>query len=150
MARFAAARFAAAQFVAAQFVATLVALALAACQPAKPTLDPNAEPIARAFFDEVRTGADLDADTHLAHELKNPTSEEQLTVFRSLIPVEPPRSIELKSWEARTDAAGTTTKLTELYRYADRTLVAQTALFKSPSGEDPVIIGFNLTEQDQG
>lgn len=124
--------------------------ALTACQPAKPTLDPNAEPIARAFFDEVRTGADLDADEHLAHELKNPTSEQQLAVFKTLIPVEPPRSVELKSWEVSTDAAGATTKLTELYHYADRTLVAQTALFKSPSGRDPVIIGFNLTEQDQG
>ena len=123
--------------------------ALAACQPAKPTLDPSAEPIARAFFDEVRTGADLDQDEHLAHELKNPTSEQQLAVFKTLIPVEPPQQIELKSWEVSTDAAGTTTKLTELYHYADRTLAAQTALFKSPSGKDPVIIGFNLTEQDQ-
>ena len=126
------------------------ALALAACQPAKPTLDANAEPIAQAFFDEVRTGADLDADEHLAHELKNPTSEQQLAVFKTLIPVEPPSSIELQAWEVHTDAAGTTTKLTELYHYADRTLVAQTALFKSPSGTAPVIIGFNLTEQDQG
>ena len=135
----------------AAIVGALVSIAaVAACQPAKPTLDPNAEPIARAFFEEVRTGADLDADEHLAHELKNPTSEEQLTVFRSLIPVEPPQSIELKSWVATRDSAGTTTKLTELYHYADRTLMAQTALFKSPSGRDPVIIGFNLTEQDQG
>src|SRR6516164_2757053 len=64
----------------------LLVLVLAACQPAAATLDPSAEPIARQFFDEVRTGADLDASPHLAHELKNPTTEAEVAQFRSVIP----------------------------------------------------------------
>src|SRR5579863_2532188 len=108
----------------------LAALALAACQPAAPTLDPGAVPIARQFFDEVKSGGDLNGDPHLAHELKNPTTEAQITELRALIPLETPRSIELTSWDAKTDSAGTTTRLTSAYRYADRTLTVRTALFK--------------------
>lgn len=130
----------------------LAALALglvvvAACQPAKPTLDPHAEVIARQFFEDVRSGADLDAEPHLAHELKNPTTEAQIAHFRTMIPDDPPRSIELRTWDAKTDSAGTTTRLTEAYAYGDHTLVAQFALFKSPSGEDPVIVGFQLSDE---
>ena len=128
-----------------RFAIALMALALAACQPPAATLDPNAEPIARQFFDEVRTGADLEASPHLAHELKNPTTEEQLAELRSQIPLEPPRSVTLTSWDAKTETIGTTTHLTQAYAYADRTLVVRTAFFKSPNGQDPVIIGFTIT-----
>jgi hypothetical protein len=135
----------------ARFVGVLVALlALAACKPPAPTLDPNADPIARGFFDEVRTGADLDADPHLAHELKNPTTEQQLAEFRALIPAEPYRSVVLKSAESSTDSVGTTTKLTDVYDYGDHVLIVQTALFKSPAGVEPVIVGFNLRAGDSG
>ncbi|HEX3917033.1 MAG TPA: hypothetical protein VHW60_06810 [Caulobacteraceae bacterium] len=126
-------------------------LALVACKPpAPPPPDPEADPIARSFYEEVRTGADLDADVHLAHELKNPTTEEELAQFRTLIPADPPSSIELTSAETHTDSTGTLTKLTEVYHYVDRNLLAQTALFKSPAGVDPIIVGFKLTQQDAG
>jgi hypothetical protein len=132
----------------ARFALPALALALAACQPAAAPVD--ADPIARQFYEEVRTGGDLDADPHLAHELKNPTTEDQIARFRALIPVEPPRSIELRSSDVTVDNTGTTTRITEIYHYADRDLLAQTALFKSPSGVDPVIVGFNLTEATGG
>jgi hypothetical protein len=131
-----------------RFAAVLIIAALAACKPAAPTLDPAAEPIARAFFDEVRRGADLDADTHLAHELKNPTTEAQIAEFRAIIPSDAPAPPTLKAWNVSTDSAGTTTRLTDIYRYGDRVLVAQTALFKSPSGVEPVIVGFQVKESD--
>jgi hypothetical protein len=135
------------RFEAARFGA-LAILALAACKPAEaPSLDPGAEVIARQFFEEVKSGADLNANTHLAHELKNPTSEEQLAMFRSMIPDEPSRSIDLESWDAKTNSDGTTTRLTIDYGYSDRILVAQTALFKSPGGKDPVIVGFQITSK---
>jgi hypothetical protein len=127
-----------------RFAAAFVVLALIACKPAAPTLDPAAEPIAREFFDDVRRGADLDAEPHLAHELKNPTSEEQIAEFRGLIPQDESAVPELKSWDARTDSTGTTTRLTEVYHYGDRVLVVQTALFKSLAGVDPVIVGFQV------
>lgn len=119
--------------------------ALAACKPAAPTLDPSADPIARAFFDDVRRGADLDAEPHLAHELKNPTTEAEMAQFRSIIPPDATGQIALKSWDVKTDSVGTTTRLTHTYRYPDRVLVVQTALFKSPSGVDPVIVGFRVS-----
>jgi hypothetical protein len=132
----------------ARFGALLIILALAACKPAATQeLDPSAEVIARQFYEEVKSGADLNTDTHMAHELKNPTSEQQLAMFRSMIPDEPARSIDLESWDAKTDDAGTTTRLTFNYGYSDRTLVAQTALFKSPGGKEPVIVGFQITSK---
>ena len=129
----------------------LLMLAVAACKPAPPpSLDPNAEVIARQFYEDVRNGTDLGANVHLAHELKNPTSEEQLALFRSMIPDEPARSIEMESWDAKTDSTGTTTRLAIDYGYSDRTLVAQTALFKSPGGTEPVIVGFQVTGKAAG
>ena len=138
-----------ARFGRAQFGALPLILALlAACAPAPaPQLDPSAEVIARQFYEEVKSGGDLTADEHMAHELKNPTSEQQLAMFRGMIPDETARSIELQSWDAKTDSSGTTTRLTIDYGYSDRTLVAQTALFKSPGGKDPVIVGFQITSK---
>jgi hypothetical protein len=132
-----------------RFAATLLMILLAtACKPAAPPqLDPQAEVIARQFYEDVHAGADLGANTHLAHELKNPTSEQQLAMFRAMMPDEPARSIELQSWDAKTDSDGTTTRLSIDYGYSDRTLVAQTALFKSPGGASPVIVGFQVTNK---
>jgi hypothetical protein len=120
---------------------------VAACQAPPPPVDAQAEPIAQAFFNEVRSGASIDDDPHVAHELKNPTSEDQIAEFRALIPAEPPQRIENRAATATTDSVGTTTRLTDAYYYADRTLIAQTALFKSPAGTTPVIVGFQLTEE---
>ena len=130
-----------------RFVAILgLVLMASACEPAPPpSLDPNAEVIARQFYEDVRNGTDLGANAHLAHELKNPTSEEQLALFRSMIPDQPAQSIQLETWDAKTDSTGTTTRLTIDYGYSDRTLVAQTALFKSPGGTEPVIVGFQVS-----
>ena len=127
----------------------LLALALIACKPAQPPLDPQADPIARAFFEEVRTGANLDASPHLAREQKTSTTEQQLSEFRDLIPAQPPTSIELKEYNVSSNSAGVTTRLVDLYTYSDRALIVQTALFKAPSGQTPVIIGFKVTS-DQG
>ena len=83
-------------------------------------------------------------DPHLAHELKNPTTVAQLADFRGLIPSEAPRSVELQHWDVSDDSAGETTRLKEAYAFSDRTLIVQTALFKSPSGQDPIIVGFQV------
>lgn len=132
-----------------RFAAALALMFLAgACTPAPPALlDPSAEVIARQFYEDVRSGADLSANPHLAHELKNPTSAEQIAMFRAMMPDEPARSIDVDSWDAKTDSDGTTTRLTIDYGYEDRTLVAQTALFKSPGGVTPVIVGFQVTSK---
>ncbi|MFI4935908.1 MAG: hypothetical protein ACHP7N_14905 [Caulobacterales bacterium] len=128
-----------------RLAAVLLALALAACKPAAPTLDPSADPIARAFFEEVRTGADVSGDIHVAHELKNPTSEEQLAIFRGMIPPGAPTSVETRSWKIDESPTGTTTRMMHVYHYPDANVIAQTALFKSPSGVDPVIVGFEVS-----
>ena len=120
-----------------------VGLMLGAC--ALPGPDKSAEPFARAFYDEVRAGADLTDDPQVARELKNDTSTQQLATFREMIPAEAPRSIETRAYDVVVNSTGTTTHITDAYRYSDRTLIAQTALFKSPSGRSPVIVGFNLS-----
>jgi hypothetical protein len=38
----------------------------------------------------------------------------------------------------------------DVYNYGDHTLVVQTALFKSPGGVDPVIVGFDVRPGDTG
>ena len=135
----------------ARFAILALALTVAACKPAAaPTLDPAADPIARQFYEEVRGGGDLDADPHLAHELKNPTTYDQIAQFRALIPAEPAQSVELRSADVSDDSVGTTTRIAEVYHYADRDLLAQTALFKSPSGVEPVIVGFQVTPVQGG
>lgn len=131
-----------------RFAAFALVLALAACKPAPPTPDPSAAPIAREFFEEVRTGADIEADPHVARELKNPTSEDQLAEFRAMIPADPPSQIETRTEDAQVSSEGTLTRLTQVYRYFDRTLLVQTALFKSPSGVEPVIVGFKVSPDD--
>lgn len=133
-----------------RFAGLLLALAMVGCKPAPATLDPQADPIARQFFAEVRSGADLDADPHLAHELKNSTTEGELAQFRAMIPPEPPQSVRLQSWSATTNGAGTTTQLTDVYSYGDHALTVLTALFKSPDGKAPVIVGFDLHETSGG
>ncbi len=121
-----------------RFAIGLLGLALVACKPATPPApDPNADAIARQFFDEVRTGADLENDPHLA-------TEAQIAEFRALIPAEPYKSVELRSSSVSSDSAGTTTKLADVYAYGDRALLVQTALFKSPAGVEPVIVGFRV------
>jgi len=130
-----------------RFAIVLVGLSLAACKPAvPPPLDPDADAIARQFFEEVRTGADLETDPHLAHELKNPTTEAQIAAFRAEIPVEPPKSVVVQHSDVQVDSTGATTRITEIYQYADRTLTVRTALFKSPAGQQPVIVGFDITD----
>jgi hypothetical protein len=123
-------------------------LALGACHGAadQPS-QTKAGPIARAFYEEVRTGADITADPHLAHELKNPTTQSQLGTFRALIPPEAPSQIETRLFDVETDETGETTRIVEAYHYADRTLIAQTALFRSPAGRSPVIVGFNISQE---
>ena len=130
-----------------RFAAFGLVIALAACKPPQPVADEAVEPIAHQFFEEVRTGADISADPHVAHELKNPTSEEELAEFRALMPTQPPVSVETLDLNVTTNSTGITTRLTQAYHYGERTLIAQTALFKSPSGHSPVIVGFRVTPQ---
>jgi hypothetical protein len=131
-----------------RFAAIALGLALCACKPSPPPPDPAAEPIARAFFEEVRVGGDIEADPHVAHELKNPTSEDQLAEFRAMIPADSPTAIETRSEDSQTSSEGTLTRLAQVYRYSDRSLLVQTALFKSPSGTEPVIVGFKVGPDD--
>ena len=123
----------------------VLCLGLLLCACGLPAPDKSAEPIARSFYDEVRSGADLTDDPNVAHELKNDTSTQQLAAFREMIPAEAPQSIQTRAYDVVVNSTGTTTHITDAYRYADRTLIAQTALFKSPSGRSPVIIGFHLS-----
>jgi len=131
-----------------RLAAICVGLALAACgAPSAPAGDASAEPIARAFYDEVAAGTDVSDDPHLAHELKNPTTTNELALYRAMIPPEPPTRVETRDLTAKTDETGVTTRIVHAYVYADRTLVAQTVLFRSPAGREPVIVGFNLSQE---
>jgi hypothetical protein len=128
-----------------RFAGVVLVLALAACKPPPPPVEVAAEPIARAFFDEVRTGGDIESDPHVARELKNPTSEEQLAEFRAMIPPGPYGEVEIRENQAVSDSTGVTTRITHAYHYPNQTVIAQTALFRAPSGKDPVIVGFKVS-----
>lgn len=131
-----------------RFAAILAVFTLFAChKPGPSPAETTAGPIARAFYEEVRTGADLSGDPNLARELKTPATQDQLSYFRALIPAEAPSSVERRLFDVKTDSTGETTLIVDAYRYSDRTLIAQTALFRSPAGRTPVIVGFNLSRE---
>ncbi|MFI4974636.1 MAG: hypothetical protein ACHP84_08880 [Caulobacterales bacterium] len=123
--------------------AMAVGLAVSACS--LPTVDKQSDAIARHVYDEVRTGADVDADPNVAHELKNPTTAMELNAMRGLIPAGDPKKVENRAISVNVTSVGTTTHLTHAYVYDDRTVYAYTTLFKSPGGKTPVVVGFNLT-----
>ncbi|HWA60547.1 MAG TPA: hypothetical protein VG939_04195 [Caulobacteraceae bacterium] len=117
-------------------------LALAACS--LPAADKESDADARALFEEIRTGADLAQDPHLAPELKTPDALAQLAAVRNLLPPGAPTKVENRSWNYQTTNDGSVAMLVHAYVYPGHTVLAETVLHKSPGQKTWSIAGFHV------
>lgn len=121
------------------------ALALAACS--LPVLDKAADAKARTLFEQVRTQADLAANTDLAPDLRTPEALTQLAAMQKALPDGAPTAAALRSWNVYSGTGGSRTNLVHAYSYPGRTVLAETVLTKGKDGAWQ-IAGFHLTFED--
>lgn len=128
------------------FPAAVVAAAtLGACS--LPVLDKAADAKARTLFEQVRTQADLAANTDLAPDLRTPEALTQLAAMRNALPEGAPTAAALRSWNVYSGTGGSRTNLVHAYSYPGRTVLAETVLTKGKDGAWQ-IAGFHLTFED--
>ncbi|HVN02050.1 MAG TPA: hypothetical protein VMT68_17755 [Caulobacteraceae bacterium] len=119
----------------------LAALALAACS--LPVADKQSDAVARAFYDELRAGADLTRDPHLDPALKPAAAALSPADVRAQIPSGPPTKVNVTGWNYNTSSGeGSNARLSHDYVYAGRTVHVMTGLRKYPGQADWTIVGF--------
>ena len=108
------------------------ALAMAACS--LPVVDKQSDGVARAFFEEIRTGADLGRDSHVDPSLQTPIAAEGFAQIRSLLPPGAPSKVNNTGFSyASSSGTGSTARLSHQYVYGARTITIQTFM-KRPTG----------------
>jgi hypothetical protein len=123
----------------------VAAATLGACS--LPTIDKEADAKARALFEQVRTQADLAANTDLAPDLRTPQALAQLAGMKTALPPGAPTASALRSWNVYSGTGGSRTNLIHAYSYPGRTVLAETVLTKDKDGAWR-IAGFHLTFED--
>ena len=123
-------------------VLALAALtALAACS--LPTPDKESEAVARAFYAEVRSNADLSRDTHLDPALTTPEAATALARVRDWAPGAAPTKVNDTGWSFDSTAGqGSRAQLSHAYVYPGATVHVQTVLRKLPGQTAWTIVGF--------
>ncbi len=126
-------------------VLALAGLSLAGCGLAR--IDPEADGKARAFYEQVRTGADLSANPDLAPSLKSPSTLAELAAVRRSLPPGAPTGAATRGYNFSSVNGQTTATLTHAYSYPAATVLAETVLGR---GKDKVwkIIGFHVKVND--
>jgi hypothetical protein len=120
--------------------------ALGACS--LPAADKQSDQIARGFYEELRTGADLTADPHLDAALKTPAATAALAQFRSQLPAQPATKVNNTGWNyASSLGEGSSAQLSHAYVYPDRTIDVQTVLRKAPGQTSWMIVGFEAERE---
>ena len=125
------------------FLAMITAcLAVTACS--LPTVDKAADAKARALYEQIRTGADLAANTDLSADLRKPEMLAQLAAVKASLPEGAPTAAVNRSWSINAGTGGTNAVLVHAYSYPSQTVLAQTVLAKGKGGVWR-IIGFHVT-----
>jgi hypothetical protein len=126
-------------------VVLLVAgLALASCKV--PKLDPSAETMAKAAFDEIRRGDMPALTSQLAPNLKSPDSTAKLTQLKQMIPDGTARGRRTVGWHWFEQASGeTTVDVTDEYDFGDRKVLWNTHLHRVAAAAPWEIQGVQLT-----
>ncbi len=116
---------------------------MVACRPA--VHDVELETLARAVYEEVRTGDQAALETKLSPALRTPQARADLAQFRGLIPQGPARSARVVGLQTITmpDHARHATVSVE-YDYGDRVALAQTGLYKPNGGKAWQVGGFHV------
>src|SRR5580658_9029929 len=122
----------------ATIAAMTAGLAASACH--LPVENKESDDIARRFFDEVRTGADLGPDTHVDPSLETPSGEESFARIRTMLPPGPPTKVNNTGYDYSTSTgAGSTARLSHQYVWGARDVTIQTFMKKPPGGTNWVI-----------
>lgn len=125
------------------FLAMITAcLAVTACS--LPTVDKAADAKARALYEQIRTGADLAANTDLSADLRKPEMLAQLAAVKASLPEGAPTAAVNRSWSINAGTGGTNAVLVHAYSYPSQTVLAQTVLAKGEGGAWQ-ITGFHVT-----
>jgi hypothetical protein len=120
--------------------ALATAVALSACTLG--VIDKESDSVARAFFDEVRTGADLSRDTHVDPSLQAPAAAAGLARIRSQLPPGAPTKVNSTGFSFNSDTAtGGTARLSHEYVYGARSVTIQTFLRKPPGATIWFVVG---------
>jgi hypothetical protein len=121
-------------------VGALAVAALSACS--LPVVDKQSDAIARAFFDEVRTGADLTRDSHVDPLLETPTAAAAFAQIRSLLPPGAPTKVNNTGFNFNSSSGtGANARLSHQYVYGERSITIQTVLKKPPGGTVWFVVG---------
>jgi hypothetical protein len=125
-------------------LATLCALALgllaAACS--LPPADKESDGIAKTFFEEVRTGADLTRDPHLDPALQTPVADAGFAQIRAHLPPGAPTKVNNAGYSYNSSTGtGSTAALSHQYVYGARTITIQTFMKKPPGGTQWFVVG---------
>ena len=117
----------------ATMMALMAAFAIAACS--LPVVDKESDGVARALFEEVRSGADLGRDAHLDPSLQTPVAAEGFARIRSLLPPGAPTKVNNTGFSYNSSSgAGSTARLSHQYVWGARSLTIQTFMKKPPGG----------------
>jgi len=127
------------------------AMAVAACAALSacslPKVDQEADAKARALYEQIRTGADLSANTDLAPDLKAPAALAQLAGVRLSLPEGAPTAVANRSWNISINNGATSAAVVHAYSYPARTVLAETILAKDAS-KTWKITGFHVKIED--
>lgn len=118
--------------------------ALAAlCACSLPTADKESDAAARAFYSEIRSGADLGRDPHLDPALATPEAAAALAAVREWAPGQTPTQVNNTGWSFKSNAGqGSEAQLSHAYVYPSATVHVQTVLRKLPGQTTWTIVGF--------
>jgi len=123
-------------------------LALSACS--LPAADKESDGIARTFYSEIRSGADLSRDPHLDPSLTTPQAQAALAGVKAWAPGAAPTQIQNTGWNYNTNAGqGTQAQLSHTYVYAGASVHVQTVLRKLPGQTNWTVVGF-MANADAG
>jgi hypothetical protein len=115
--------------------------ALGACS--LPTADKESDAAARAFYGEIRSGADLSRDPHLDPALTTPQAAAALAALREWAPGQTPTQVDNTGWSIDSTAGqGSQAQLSYAYVYPSATVHVQTVLHKLPGQTSWSIVGF--------
>jgi hypothetical protein len=127
----------------------LVAMALAllaACNI--PAADKQSDAIARAFFAEIRSGADLSRDPHVDPALTTPEAAAALARVRDWAPGAAPTKVNNAGWSYNsTVGQGSIAQLSHAYVYPVASVRVQTVLRKLPGQTTWTVVGFEANAE---
>ena len=108
-----------------------------------PAADKESDTIARAFYGEIRSGADLSHDPHLDPALTTPEAATALAAVREWAPGQAPTQVNNTGWSVDSTAGqGSQAQLSYAYVYPAGTVHVQTVLRKLPGQTTWTIVGF--------